>query len=63
MHLSLGGSLNAVICPIDGAVYRLPVICVMILSIIIPGRNKKCSNPHHNHTIHHQYAALPGSGR
>jgi len=31
MHLSLGGSLDSVICPIDGALYRLPTICVTIL--------------------------------
>ena len=63
MHLCLEGSLYAVICPIDGAVYLSPVVFVMILSIIIPGCNKKRLNPRYNRTIPRRSAALSGSGR
>jgi hypothetical protein len=63
MHLRLVGSLDVIICPIDGVVYRLPVICVMILSIIIPDCNKKYLNHRYNRTVLRRSDALSGSGR
>ena len=63
IHLCLVGSLGTIRCPIDGAVYRFPLISMATFTVVILDRKNICLNPHHIHTFHLQNAALPGSGR
>ena len=63
IHLCLVGSLGAMRCPIDGAVYRFPLISMATFTVVILCRNNKCLNLRYNRTILRRSAALSGSGR